>query len=179
MTQHWGLRHWFRTTPVVLGIGLLITVMSAGLAACGYKSSNSDSASSTQSPAQVIHSQAQATHSPAQVQKCGIVQGLGSLKVPPSDTGAEQAETCFWQAFQHCHPATLVFIVSSIDTSLIRTFTLYNNNGSCSISDARQLRNALNPPSPAKIYSCTGLVKQPRALRFTACGQDGDVVVSG
>jgi len=178
MTQHWGLRRWFRTTSVALSTGFLIALVSVGLAACGY---NADQGSipSTQFLAQVLHSQAQVAQAQVRVKRCGVVQTLGRLEVPPSDTGAEKVETCFWRAFQHCHPATLIFIVSSIDTSLIRTFTLHNKKGSCSISDAKQLRVVPNRPSPAKTYTCTGLVKLPGGLRFTACDQDGDVVVAG
>jgi len=178
MTQHWGLQRWFRTSSAALGTGLLIALVSAGLAACGYNA-DQGSIASTQSVAQVIHSQAQATHSQVQVQKCGVVQALGILEFPPSDTGAEQVETCFWQAFQHCHPATLIFIRSGRGIALMHTFTLHNNKGSCSISDAKQLRIAPNPLSPPRTYNCTGLVKLPGALRFTACGQDGDVFVAG
>ncbi len=178
MTQHWGFRRWFCTTSAALGTGFLIALVSVGLAACGYNA-DQGSISSSQSLAQVIHSQAQVAQTQVRVQKCGVVQALGILEVPPSDTGAEQVETCFWQAFQHCHPATLIFIRSGRGEVLMRTFTLHNNKGSCSISDAKQLRIAPNPPSPANIYTCTGLVKQPGALRFTACGQDGDIFVSG
>jgi hypothetical protein len=172
MTQHWGLRRWFRTTSAALSTGLLMAVVSVGLAACGYNGSDQGRTSSTQSPAQVTHSQ-------AQVQKCGVVQGLGSLKLQPSDTGAEQVENCFWQAFQHCHPATLFFIRSGVGAVLTFTFTIHNVNGTCSISYMKQQRVVPNPPSAARTSTCTGLVKQVRALRFTACGQDGDVVVSG
>src|SRR5262249_41831549 len=119
------------------------------------------------------------TPSPAQVQQCGVVQGPGSLKLQPSDTGAEQAENCFWQAFQHCHPATLIFIRGGVDAVLMLTFTIHNVNGTCSISYTKQQRVVANPPSVARTSTCTGLVKQVQALRFTACGQDGDVVVSG
>jgi hypothetical protein len=107
------------------------------------------------------------------------VQGLESLKVPPSDTGAQQAENCFWHAFQQCLPATLDFITGSIDTALTRTFTIHNNNSTCSISDAKQLHTGSNTPSPATIYTCVGLVHTPNGLRFSACGEDGDVLVPG
>jgi len=178
MTRHWGLRRWFRTTYMAFSIGFLIIVVSVGLAACGYNA-DQGSISSTQPLAQMIHSQAQTAQAQVRVQKCGVVQSLGGLKVPVGDTGAERVETCFWRAFQHCHPATLIFIMSSIDTSLIRTFTIHKSKGLCSISGAKQLRVVPNRLSPAKIYTCTGLVKQPGALRFTACGQDGDVFVAG
>ena len=95
-----------------------------------------------------------------------------------ADSGAQQAENCFWQAFQHCRSATLVFITTSVDTALIRTFTIHNNQGACSISDARQLRVVPNQPSSAATtFTCTGLVQQQQGLRFSACGQDGDIVV--
>lgn len=192
MTQHWGLRRWFCRAPALLSIGLLIALASIGLAACGYNGSNPGSSPSTQPQAQVTqpstqvkHTSVQVTRSPTQVtlsqthvQKCGIVQGLGRLEVPVGvDTGAQRVEACLWQAFQHCHPAALVFISSSPGTALIRTFTISSNNGACSISDARQQRIASNPPSAAGTYTCTGLVQKSGGLLFTACGKDGDVLV--
>jgi hypothetical protein len=179
MTEHWGLRRRLCRAPALLSIGLLIALVSVGLAACGYQGSNPGSSPSTQPQAQVTHSPTQVTPSQTQVQKCGIVQGLGSLEAPVGVTGAEQVENCFWQAFQHCHPATLVFITSSPGMTLTRTFTIHNNNGTCSVSDAMQQRIASNPPSPAGTYTCAGLTQQPGELLFSACGQDGDVVVSG
>jgi hypothetical protein len=172
IARYWGHRPRLSTTSVVLAIGLLIALASTGLAACGYSGSNQGSTPSPQS-----RPQAQVTHPPVPVQKCGVVQSLARLEVPPSDTGAERVETCLWQAFQHCHPAELVFISSSPGTALIRTFTISSNNGACSISDARQQRIASNPPSVAGTYTCTGLVQKPGGLLFTACGKDGDVLV--
>jgi hypothetical protein len=171
MSHHCRLHHWFSTTSAALSIGLLIALVSTGLAACGY---NASGTSSTRSQP------AQATHLPAQVQKCGIVQGLARLEVPVADNGAQQAENCFWQAFQHCRSATLVFITTSVASALIRTFTIHNNQGACSISDARQLRVVPNQPSSAATtFTCTGLVQQQQGLHFLACGQDGDIVVPG
>jgi len=71
------------------------------------------------------------------------------------------------------------FITSSPGMTLTRTFTISNTNGTCSVSDAMQQRSASHPPSPAKTYICAGLVQQPGELLFSACGQDGDIVVSG
>ena len=169
---YWRLPRERRTAFAALSIGLMMMLASVGLAACGYSGSNQGSTPSTQS-----QPQAQVTHPPVPVQKCGVVQGLAHLEVPPSDTGAQRVETCLWQAFQHCHPAALVFISSSPGTALIRTFTISSNNGACSISDARQQRIASNPPSAAETYTCTGLVQKPGGLLFTACGKDGDVLV--
>src|SRR5215467_5020586 len=169
---HWRFSRVRRTAFVVLSTGFTMVLASVGLAACGYSGSNQSSTPSTSTQPRV-----QVTHPPAPVKKCGIVQGLAHLEVPPSDTGAAQAENCFWQAFQHCRPATLVFITSSVDTALIRTFTIHDDNGACSISDAKQQRIVPNPPSPAGTYTCTGLVQKPDGLHFSACGKDGDVFV--
>lgn len=171
MIHHWRLRRRAGMPVAVLSIGLLVALVSTGLAACGYNGSTQGGAPSQPTT--------QATHLPAQVQKCGTVEGSARLEVPVTDSGAQQVEDCFWQAFQHCRPATLVFIMTSVDTALIRTFTIRNNQGTCSITDAKQLRVVPNKPSAARTYSCTGLVQQPGDLRFFSCGEDGDVVVAG
>src|SRR5215472_7788110 len=169
---HWRLLRERCADFAVLSIVFVMVLASVGLAACGYSGSNQSG-----TPSISTQPQAQVTHSPAPLQKCGIVQGLARLEAPPSDTGAARAENCFWQAFQHCRPATLVFITSSVDTALIRTFTIHDDNGACSISDAKQQRIVPNPPSPAGTYTCAGLLQQPDGLHFSACGKDGDVLV--
>ena len=190
MTQHWGFRRWFCGTSAALSTGLLIAVVIVGLAACGYyQGSNQGSTppistqsqtQTTQTPVQIVtHPATRVTQPGVRVRKCGTVQGLGRLEAPVGVTSGEQAENCFWQAFQHCQPATLVFITSSPGMAMTRTFTISNNNGTCSIADARQQRIASNPPSPAGTYTCAGLTQQSGGLLFSACGQDGDVVVSG
>jgi hypothetical protein len=171
MIFHRRLHRWSSKTIVALSIGLLIALVSTGLAACGNRGSTQGNTSSTQPKTQV-------TQHPAQVQQCGIVQDLARLEVPVADNGAQQAENCLWQAFQHCHPATLVFITPSANTALIRTFTIHNNQGTCSISDAKQLRMAANQLSAVKTFTCTGLVQQ-QGLRFLSCGEDGNVLVPG
>ncbi|MBA2285570.1 MAG: hypothetical protein H0W02_08815 [Ktedonobacteraceae bacterium] len=120
----------------------------------------------------------------AQGQKCGIVFGYGALEVVPQDAGSPQAEACFWQAFQHCRPATLVFNSGGIGKGIagkrvIRTFTIYKVNGTCVISDTRQESTSPNALSPATTYTCTGLLQHPRALDFIGCGRDGTIEVLG
>jgi hypothetical protein len=173
MTRSWRLRGELHTVAV-LRIGLVFVLVILELTACG-------SVSATQRSIPAIQSQLQAptTHPQVKVQKCGIVQGLESLKVPPSNTDTQQAENCFWHAFQHCLPAALVFITGSIDAGLSRTLTIHETNNTCFISDERQLRTGPHASSSATIYTCTDLVHTPNGLRFSACGDDGDVLVPG
>ena len=122
-----ALLHRLCGTPANLIIGLSIAFISITLVACTYSGAHQGVSLSTQPSAKVVNT-------PASVQKCGIVQGPGSLKVPIADSGAEQAENCFWHAFQHCHPASLISIIGGIRVSLIRTFTIHNESSRCSIS---------------------------------------------
>ncbi len=189
MTQHCGLRHW----SVALITGLLIALASAGLAACGYNGSTPSTQPQSQvtqpltptqrtsPPTRAVPSPTQTTQplAQSQLQKCGFVHGFGTLEVVPKDLGGEQAENCFWQAFQHCRPAMLVFITSSLHTTLIHTFTVHTGNSLCLITDAKQFGVVSNPHAPATIYTCTGLIRHPRALDILSCGQEGTVVVLG
>jgi hypothetical protein len=170
MNHYWALQQRLCGTPAALNIWLLIAVISIAVAACGNSGSHQGNPPSTQSFTQVANTS-------SSIQKCGIVQGPGSLKVPIADSGAEQAENCFWLAFQHCNSATLVYIQGGIDPSLIRTFTIHNEIGKCLISDTKQLRIVANLPSVPETSICAGLIQRPNGLDFYACGKDGDVFV--
>src|SRR5215472_1740519 len=132
---------------------LLIALASVGLVACSYNGSTQSRASSTQpqsqgtqlrTPARVIPSPAQTAppHGEPQLQKCGFVFGFGALELVPRDMGGEQAESCFWQAFQSCRPATLVYTTGAgakFTTTLKHTFTIHNEHGTCLITDVKQI----------------------------------------
>jgi hypothetical protein len=112
----------------------------------------------------------------AQKQNCGEVHTLNG-QFPESGGTAQQAENCFWQAFQKCSAATLTFEASGIDAGVIHTFTTVNNNGKCSISDATQHYIAPNPAQPGNTYTCTGLAQQADGLHFLNCGDEGNIAV--
>ena len=165
-----AIRRWFSTTCAV---ALLLVFASAGIAACAYSSAAQASVSSA-----LPQSQAQ-SQPLAEVagKKCGTVQTLGRLEVPVADSDAAEVESCFWRALQQCRPATLVFIMSSIDTSVLRTFSIHKNHGECSIVDTRQFRVIPRPISAPVNYTCAGVKKVQGGLLFVACGQDGNVTV--
>jgi len=186
MTQPRVLRHW----SVVLTTGFLIALASAGLVACGYNGAPSTQPQSqatqpltpaqrTSPPTRVISTPTTQPPLQSQLLKCGSVHGFGTLEVVPKDLGGEQAENCFWQAFQHCRLATLVFVTNGLHTTLIHTFTIHTNGGLCLITDAKQFGVVSNQHAPATIYTCTGLIQHPRALDVLNCGQEGTVVVLG
>ena len=149
------------TLFAVLSITLLLAVMSVSLIACA---SNSGSAQNPTPTTQV------------QAQKCGSVQ-TNPRGVPLNEPAAKQAEDCFWQAFQKCQPASLSYTLVSVDTVTKHTFTIQNNGEQCSVSDAVQ--HAIVPArlSAPRTYTCTGVMQQVDGLHFTACGEDGNVVV--
>ena len=150
-----------KRTLAVLSIGLLVAVISAGIAACASSSSGSQNPTPTTS---------------TQVQKCGSVR-TNPRGIPLNGPAAKQAEDCFWQAYQKCHAASLSFTTTGVDTVVVRTFTIQNNGEQCSVSDTVQHAIVPAPLSAAKIYTCTGVTEQADGLHFTGCGNDGNIIV--
>jgi hypothetical protein len=152
------------TYPVLLKVllgGLLIAIISTGLVAC--VSSSGSAQNSTPTP-------------PATAQKCGQVQ-IGPNGALLNAAKVQQIENCFWQAYQHCQPASIIYWRSSVDTGVIRTFSTENKNGKCVLSDAMQHYMAPNPSSLPQTYTCTGMTLQSDGLHVTSCGEDGDIII--
>ena len=147
----------------LLGLGLLVVVIGAGLAACGSNTGSSGNPTPTPTTS-------------TQVQTCGKVQ-TNPKGTPLDVTAAKQSEDCFWQAFQKCQPASLVYTLTGVDTITVRTFTIQNNSGKCTVSEAFQHSIVPQPLSIAKTYTCTGVTQKPDGLHFSSCGVDGDVSV--
>jgi len=166
-------RPWVHRTNAIFTLGLLIILLSIGFAACGYDSASIASPLSQNAVQSQVQGQGNIT------KKCGTVQGFSRLEVPVIDSVAAPVENCFLQAFRVCRPATLVYTLGSVDTVLMRTFTIHNNHGKCSITDAKQFRVVPRPLSPAQVFTCSGLTKLPNGLRFNACGKDGNVILPG
>src|SRR6266849_7301608 len=117
-----------------------------------------------------------AGRTPAQGQNCGEVHTLNTHFIESGEK-VQQAENCFWQAFQTCSPATLAFSKMGVDTVLTHTFTVTGNNGKCAISDTVQNGGPDAVPTPPRTYTCAGLTQQEDGLHFTSCGADGDILV--
>jgi hypothetical protein len=67
--------------------------------------------------------------------------------------------------------------MSGIDTSVLRTFSIHNDHGECSIVDTRQFRVIPGRVSAAVNYTCAGVKKVQGGLLFVACGQNGNIAV--
>jgi hypothetical protein len=101
------------------------------------------------------------------------------LVAPADASNAKKVEDCFWQAYQHCSPATMVYTQGSIDTTTIHTFLLASQNGKCVITDAVQFQMLPRSPQAAKNHVCSGLRQQTDGLHVLACESEGDVLVPG
>jgi len=117
-----------------------------------------------------------AGRTPAQGKNCGEVHTFNTHFIGSGEK-AQQAENCFWQAFQTCSAASLTFETSGIDAGVIHTFTTVNTNGKCTISDATQHYIAPNPTQPGPAYTCSSLARQADGLHFLNCGAGGNIVV--
>ncbi len=157
MTEHLQ-RYGMTRLSRLLSVGMVAVLISIALVACGSSTGSGGSATPTAT---------------AQAQNCGTI-ATNPRGVPTDLTAALKYEQCFSQAYQQCHNATLVYTLHSVDTSVVRTFTIENHNGRCTILDAMQHSIAPGPLSPAKIYQCSAVALQPDGLHFTGCGQDGN-----
>jgi hypothetical protein len=147
-----------------LSIATLLLVISLGLAACGSNTGSGNTPTPTPT-------------TQTQLQKCGTVH-TNPRGIPTDIPAAKQTEDCFWQAFQKCAPASLIYTLIGVDTVTTRTFTIQTNSGHCSVSDAFQHTIVPAPLSTARTYICTGAAQKPDGLHFSGCGQDGDIVVA-
>jgi len=147
----------------LLSMGLVLLVIGVGLAACGSNTTTGGGSNPTPTVS-------------TQVQKCGNVQA-NPLGHPLNGTTAKQAEDCFWQAEQKCQPATLTYIAGGVDTITTHIFTVQNNGGQCSVSDAMTHAFVPSKPSVTKTCTCSSVNQQTDGLHFSACGSEGDIVV--
>lgn len=133
--------------------------------------------------------------------RCGTVeeQGATGANVAPgvvlNRVDAEQAEDCFFEAYQTCAGARLDVRITGDDTTQGHDFGLENRDGSCTPVDVEIMPIPqcipVNPSLPSgactvapgapasQTFYCAGLSRQDRSLIFSSCGDLGDIVVPG
>lgn len=111
-----------------------------------------------------------------QALKCGSIQ-TNPRGLPLDTARAKQAGACFWQAYQKCQPAMLQFTRASVDTVASHMFSIHTSGQNCSVTDSMQHTVVPAKPSEAKTYACTAVTSKSDGLHFSACGEEGDVVV--
>lgn len=151
----------------------LMAILLTLLAACGTNVSTTTTGSS----GSTNQTTTQATTQTGTQQQCGTVHTMRLLIVPADTNRAKGIEDCFWQAFQQCRPATLVYAQNSLDTGTIHNFSLQKSNGICTIIDGVQHFIAPHPAQGMTTYICAGLTQQADGLHFRTCGSIGDVLV--
>lgn len=159
--HHINRQHIASPVTAFAGITTLFFILALALAACGSNGGTGGSPAAT----------------PAAAQKCGTIHTYpnGKLTDPAS---AKTAEDCFWQAYQKCQPATLIYDAGGVDTVATNTFTISSNSGGkCAITDKSQLSIVPATPAAPRAYSCTGMTQQQDGLHINACGDRGDIII--
>lgn len=155
------------TAYTLLSIGLLLAVLMLVLAACGSNTSSGGAPGPTPT-------------TQTQLQQCGTVM-TNPRGIPTDVPAATRVENCFWQAFQKCAPASLVYTLLGVDTATVRTFIVQASGNYCTVTDTVKHTMVPAPPTPLSApatYTCAGVVQKSDGLRFSGCGQDGDIVVA-
>ena len=167
-------------------LALSLTVFLLLLAACGTNAVTGTGAAGpgTTTTASAGGSTASATAGvtntptqPSSTQNCGTVHASRLMVVPIDQDRAKGIESCFWQAYQQCHRATMGYTKAGLDTATIHTFSLDSQNGKCVITDALQSIVEPRAPQAAISYTCAGLTRQTDGLHFLACGKEGTILV--
>jgi len=113
--------------------------------------------------------------SPAAVEQCGSVTSLNGHVTSP---GAQQAEDCFFQAYQQCTPATLTATLNGVDAGTTHMFSLQPTGGTCLITDVAQTHVYPGPRlGPPVTVTCASLAQTASGLLFAGCGSLGDLLV--
>ena len=148
---------------LVIGLMLLLFLLTAcGVNGSTITGSNNPGVTATEPP----------------IQHCGTIHTMALRVVPTDQKYAQGVEDCFWQAYQQCHPATLVYSQGGVDTATVHTFSLKKQNGKCTIIDT--LQHVIFPHAPTSTPgtdACTGLTQQADGLHFLACNGEGDILV--
>ena len=151
----------------IAGIVASFLLLGFFLAACGSSTTNSGgSGQPTPTPTR-----------PAQTVDCGKIQSRANGIAPSDKAAAQQAVNCFYQAYQKCQPATLMFSSFGVDAGVIHHFAVKNVSGSCAISDGWQQFIAPNPPAGTITYSCASMNMQADGLHIESCGTAGSIVI--
>ncbi|WP_126555118.1 hypothetical protein [Dictyobacter kobayashii] len=167
------------TWPIMCTLLLMIFV----LAACGANQTSDQSQSSTKTSTPTV----QATQSgSAQTATPGATQGYcGSisqmLQRSSASTGKsdpQQVGNCFWNAYQTCTPASLNYVVGSVDTVTTRTFLIQKTGSGCLVQDKLQMRVIPRPPQKSQLYTCSAIKMQATALQVLNCQTDGTITLS-
>ena len=151
-----------RIACVVAGFLLLVFF----LAACGSSTTTTGGGQPTPTATR-----------PAQTVDCGKIQSRANGIAPSDKAAAQQAVNCFYQAYQKCQPATLMFSSLGLDAGVIHHFAVKNVNGSCAISDGWQHYIAPHPPAGTITYSCASMNMQADGLHIESCGNAGSIVI--
>jgi len=154
------------TTGRIACIVASFLLLGLFLAACGSNTTTGGGSQPTPTPTR-----------PAQTVDCGKILSHANSIAPIDKAAAQQAVNCFYQAYQKCQPATLMFTSFGVDTGVIHHFAVKNANGSCAISDGWQHFIAPKPPSGTITYTCANMTMQTDGLHIESCGNAGSIVI--
>jgi hypothetical protein len=108
---------------------------------------------------------------------CGQITVLNSRIVTPD---SRTAESCFFQAYSQCNPATLLVSLNGVDAGIRHGFSLSGFSANCTISDNQQHFVVPRPPQPGTTVDCAGLIQTPDGgLLFQSCGGNDVAVPAG
>ena len=118
-----------------------------------------------------------ATYWAERAASCGdLTFGLNGLT--NSTDEAQRAADCFTQAASRCRAVVLHADITNVDSGANYFFLVespVSPYGACEIASFWNARSIHQSASGAG--ACRGVARQPDALRFSACGAQGDIIL--
>lgn len=143
------------------GIALTLTIAMGG---CGSASAGGTSGSAS-----------------ATVTDCGTLTRHGPT-MPALTQDASRVVSCFYQAYQHCSPATISVTDMGVDAGATRTLKVTGQKSSsgsgCTVTDSVHTYVISTHSNTTHTYTCAA-VTEPTSGTLVAksCGADGNVTV--
>lgn len=112
----------------------------------------------------------------------GVAQDCGSINVTgptglQSPGQAQQDENCFYQAYQHCTPATLGATFMGVDAGSVDKFATAPAASGCAVKATvtHYIVPSNNTPTP-QVYTCASLTQSSNGLTLT-CESLGTITI--
>lgn len=143
----------------LLGSAVLAFGLVGGLAGCGVAGASGTSG---------------LTGGPAQ--NCGAIHVAGPGLQNPQQ--AQQDESCFYQAYQHCAPATLEVVFMGVDAGSDDHLATIAGGSGCAVKATvtHYIVPSNNTPTP-QVSTCTTVAQSSSGLTLSNCGSLGTIVI--
>lgn len=110
---------------------------------------------------------------------CGSVTFLQGREQSPVSKDAQQVESCFFHAYQHCTAMSMTVTDMGVDAGTSTTYWPHQQDGTCQIITQSSSHNLVMGNSSPETTTCQKMLPQKGGLLFQHCDNSGDTFIAG